>query len=148
MKGFVQNCLEPRPSFNDGLSHASITVAVDEKGTKAESKSLRTPPSKHNRHTRYCVYEFESLLDSSAIDSHSWNQIAELILWNYRTFDGFVVLHGTDTMAYTSSALSFMFADLGKPIILTGSQLAMAELGTDATDNLLGAMIIAGRFRT
>ena len=93
------------------------------------------------------MYEFPELLDSSAIDSSSWNTIASLILWNYRSFDGFVILHGTDTMAYTSSALSFMLRDLGKPVVLTGSQAAMAELGTDATDNLLGALIIAGKFR-
>lgn len=110
-------------------------------------RSLRTPVSKHNRRTRYCVYEFEDLLDSSAVDSASWNRIAELVLWNYKAFDGFVVLHGTDTMAYTSSALSFMLCNLGKPVVLTGSQAAMAELGTDATDNLLGALIIAGTAR-
>ena len=90
------------------------------------------------------MYEFEQLLDSSEVDSSSWNCIAELILWNYRAFDGFVVLHGTDTMAYTAAALSFILSDLGKPVVLTGSQAAMSELGTDATDNLLGAMIIAG----
>ncbi|KAL9054053.1 MAG: hypothetical protein Q9162_004382 [Coniocarpon cinnabarinum] len=87
---------------------------------------------------------FEELLDSSAVDARSWNRIADLILWNYPSFDGFVILHGTDTMAYMASALSFMLADLGKPVVLTGSQAAMAELGTDATDNLLGALIIAG----
>ena len=82
------------------------------------------------------------------MDAASWNHIAELIIWNYKAFDGFIVLHGTDTMAYTASALSFMLSDLGKPVVLTGSQAAMSELGTDATDNMLGALIIAGKWST
>ena len=117
---------------------------MDDFRNPKELQTLRTPPSKHRRHVRYCAYEFDCLLDSSAVDSKTWNRIAKLIVWNYQSFDGFVILHGTDTMAYTSSALSFMLRDLGKSVVITGSQAAMAELGTDATDNLLGALIIAG----
>lgn len=69
---------------------------------------------------RYAVLEFEELLDSSSIDSKGWTQIAQTIYRNYRLFDGFVVLHGTDSLAYTCSALSFMLQHLGKPVILTG----------------------------
>jgi lysophospholipase len=65
---------------------------------------------------------------------------------NYHIFDGFVVLHGTDSLAYTASALSFMMADLGKPVILTGSQASIFALQSDAVDNLLGSLIIAGTF--
>lgn len=66
------------------------------------------------------MLEFETLLDSSSIDSWGWEQIAQTIFRNYTLFDGFVVLHGTDSLAYTCSALSFMLQNLGKPIILTG----------------------------
>ncbi len=65
---------------------------------------------------------------------------------NYHLFDGFVILHGTDSLAYTASALSFMMSDLGKPVILTGSQASIFALQSDAVDNLLGSLIIAGTF--
>lgn len=114
--------------------------------TKEYLPSLRTPPSAYSNHIRYCVYEFPELLDSSSISSAGWTQIATTIQNNYCNFDGFVVLHGTDSLAYTSSALSFMCAHLGKPIILTGSQASIFALQSDAVDNLLGSLIIAGTF--
>jgi 60kDa lysophospholipase len=95
---------------------------------------------------RYAVLEFEKLLDSSSIDAEGWDLIANSIWRNYQLFDGFVVLHGTDSLAYTCSALSFMLQNLGKPVILTGSQAPMLELQNDATDNLLSSLIIAGHF--
>lgn len=109
-------------------------------------QSLRTPVSAYGRQVRYSVLEFETLLDSSSIDAEGWNQIARSIYRNYRLFDGFIVLHGTDSLAYTCSALSFMLQNLGKPVILTGSQAPMMELQNDATDNLLGSLVIAGHF--
>ncbi len=69
---------------------------------------------------RYTVLEFDTLLDSSSIDSKGWTDIAQTIFRNYTLYDGFVVLHGTDSLAYTCSALSFMLQSLGKPVILTG----------------------------
>jgi 60kDa lysophospholipase len=114
--------------------------------TKEYLPSLRTPPSTYSNHIRYTLYEFPKLLDSSSISSAGWTQIATTIQNNYRLFDGFVVLHGTDSLAYTSSALSFMCAHLGKPIILTGSQASIFALQSDAVDNLLGSLIIAGTF--
>lgn len=108
--------------------------------------SLRTPPSTYSRHVRYTLYEFPVLLDSSSISSAGWTQIATTIQNNYALFDGFVVLHGTDSLAYTSSALSFMLSHLGKPVILTGSQASIFSLQSDAVDNLLGSLIIAGTF--
>jgi lysophospholipase len=109
-------------------------------------QSLRCPVSTYERRVRYSVLEFDKLLDSSSIDSAGWDQIANTIYRNYQLFDGFVVLHGTDSMAYTCSALSFMLQHLGKPVILTGSQAPMMELQNDAQDNLLGSLIIAGHF--
>lgn len=92
------------------------------------------------------MLEFEHLLDSSSIDATGWDQIARVIYRNYQLYDGFVVLHGTDSLAYTSSALSFMLQNLGKPVILTGSQAPMMMLQSDAQDNLLGALVVAGHF--
>lgn len=115
-------------------------------GTISRLKTLRTPVSKYGKCIRYAVLEFEELLDSSSIDARGWAQIAKTIHRNYRSFDGFVVLHGTDSLAYTASALSFMFANLGKPIILTGSQVPFSERKNDALENLLDSLDIAGHF--
>ena len=90
------------------------------------------------------MIEFEPLLDSSNIAVDQWNQIGRAIRDNYDTYDGFVVLHGTDTMAYTASALSFMLEGLSKPVILTGSQIPLCQLRSDARDNLITSVLIAG----
>ncbi len=86
---------------------------------------------------------FEPLADSSNINPDSWIKIAEVIKENYENHDGFVILHGSDTMAYTASALSFMLENLNKPVILTGSQLPLGFLRTDGKDNLIAAIQIA-----
>ncbi|HUX58372.1 MAG TPA: asparaginase [Bacteroidales bacterium] len=86
---------------------------------------------------------FDPVKDSSNIDPGVWVKIAEIIEMSYNDFDGFVVLHGTDTMAYTASALSFMLENLEKPIILTGSQLPIGLLRTDGKENLITAIEIA-----
>ena len=88
--------------------------------------------------------ECDPLLDSSQMSAKEWNMIGELISENYDFFDGFVVLHGTDTMAYSASALSFMLENLDKPVILTGSQIPLCETRSDGRDNLITSMIIAG----
>ena len=144
-RGFLDSCLASRPSFNDGSESRDIDVAVA-KDTVVPHRSLRTPMSTYQKHVRYAVLEFDVLLDSSSIDSHGWTEIAETIHNNYRWFDAFVVLHGTDSLAYTCSALSFILQNLGKAVVLTGSQAPMLELQNDATDNLLGSLIIAGHF--
>jgi L-asparaginase len=86
---------------------------------------------------------FDPVKDSSNIDPDVWIKIAEIIEANYQAFDGFVVLHGTDTMAYTASALSYMLENLGKPVILTGSQLPIGLLRTDGKENLITAIEIS-----
>ena len=88
--------------------------------------------------------EIDPLLDSSKMGLKEWNQIGRLVADNYENYDGFVILHGTDTMAYTASALSFMFKGLNKPVILTGSQIPLCEVRSDGRDNLITSMIIAG----
>jgi L-asparaginase len=86
---------------------------------------------------------FDPVKDSSNIDPEVWVRMAEIIADSYNDFDGFVVLHGTDTMAYTASALSFMLENLAKPVILTGSQLPIGLLRTDGRENLITAIEIA-----
>ena len=90
---------------------------------------------------------FNPPIDSSNMTPAIWEKIAQTIQRNYHTYDGFVILHGTDTMAYTASALSFMFENLDKPIILTGSQLPVGTIRTDGKENMITAVeIAAARF--
>ena len=89
------------------------------------------------------VIEFSPLLDSSNISVEEWNKIGQVIAENYEAYDGFVVLHGTDTMAYSASALSFMLENLGKPVIFTGAQIPLCEVRSDGRDNIVNSMVIA-----
>lgn len=88
-------------------------------------------------------YQFNPPIDSSDMSPELWAKIVNIIDANYDDYDGFVILHGTDTMAYTASALSFMLENLGKPVILTGSQLPIGVLRTDGKENLLTAIELA-----
>lgn len=88
-------------------------------------------------------HQFGIPIDSSDITPKHWGGIVKVINDNYRSYDGFVVLHGTDTMAYTASALSFMLKQLSKPVIITGSQLPIGEVRTDGEENLITALQIA-----
>ncbi|KAI5461140.1 asparaginase-domain-containing protein [Mariannaea sp. PMI_226] len=142
--GFLENAMAPRPSFNDGS--ARVTLPCYRNGQRLAIDSLRTPPTAYDRQVRYGIVEFDPLLDSSSISAHDWDAMAMCIHENYHLFDGFVILHGTDSLAYTASALSFMMNNLGKPVILTGSQAPIFSLQSDGVDNLLGSLIIAGTF--
>lgn len=86
---------------------------------------------------------FENPIDSSNMHPRVWMRLAEIIEKNYEKYDGFVILHGSDTMAFTASALSFMLENLGKPVILTGSQLPIGIIRTDGKENLITAIEIA-----
>lgn len=94
----------------------------------------------------YDLVEYFPLLDSSNISLGEWVKIAKDISDHYDQYDGFVVLHGTDTMAYTASALSFMLDGLAKPVILTGSQIPLCEIRNDARDNVTTAIYLAGNY--
>lgn len=87
--------------------------------------------------------QFDPPMDSSEIGPDSWAKLVKIIADNYSDYDGFVILHGTDTMAFTASALSFMLENLSKPVILTGSQLPIGMLRTDGKENLITAIEIA-----
>lgn len=108
--------------------------------------AFTTPPTRHGRRVRYEVLDFDPLLDSSNMGMQDWEQIALAIERHYTDYDAFVVLHGTDTMAYTASALSFMLDHLGKTVILTGAQIPLAQMRNDALGNLLGALTLAGHY--
>ena len=93
--------------------------------------------------TQVDVRQFSSPIDSSDMSPHLWAQLVRIIISHYDSYDGFVILHGTDTMAYTASALSFMLENLTKPVILTGSQLPMGQLRTDGKENLITSIELA-----
>ena len=89
------------------------------------------------------TYQFTQPIDSSDMSPRLWSQLVRIIAERYERYDGFVILHGTDTMAYTASALSFMLENLTKPVILTGSQLPINQLRTDGKENLITSIEIA-----
>ncbi len=107
------------------------------------SKLLQKIPELKQLDCEIETISFENPIDSSNMNPEQWVLIATIIEENYENFDGFVVLHGSDTMSYSASALSFMLENLSKPVILTGSQLPIGDLRTDAKENLITAIQIA-----
>ncbi|KAF2881604.1 hypothetical protein ILUMI_24547 [Ignelater luminosus] len=104
-------------------------------------------PHVHNDHiVVYLIKEYDPLYDSSNMSTKDWIRIAKDVEENYCKYDGFVILHGTDTLAYTASALSFMLDGLQKPVIVTGAQIPIFENRSDAKGNFLSSLIIAGCF--
>ena len=93
------------------------------------------------------VVEFDPLLDSSDVAVREWNQMGRAIAERYDDYDGFVILHGTDTMAYSASALAFMLENLAKPVIFTGAQIPLGQIRTDGRDNIINSMLIAASGR-
>ncbi|TVQ69745.1 MAG: L-asparaginase 1 [Oceanospirillales bacterium] len=90
------------------------------------------------------IIECQELIDSSNLVPKDWTALCELLMQHWDEYDGFVLLHGTDTMAYTASMLSFLMQGLNKPIILTGSQIPMMEARSDAAENLISSVLVAG----
>lgn len=143
--GFILSLTKSKSVSN--LSRRLIVILpAYRNGEPISLDSLRTPPTAYQRHVRYGILEFNPLLDSSCISAHDWAAMAAAVKENYELYDGFVILHGTDSLAYTASALSFIMTNLGKPVILTGSQAPIFSLQSDGVDNLLGSLIIAGTF--
>src|SRR5437763_10241783 len=104
------------------------------------------PELRHPSMPRFEVHEYAPLLDSSNMTPRKWVAIARDIGDHYDDYDGFVVLHGTDTMAYTTSALPFMLHGLGKPVIVTGSQIPLCEVRNDGRENLITSLLIAANY--
>ena len=124
-----------------GMKKDEVTGALvpfDFSGIYDEFPALRRLP------VGISVYTMPKLIDSSNAQPSDWCAIAEVIRDNYEEYDGFVVLHGTDTMSYTASALSFMLENLAKPVVFTGSQIPIGVLRTDGRENLITAIEIAG----
>ena len=105
-------------------------------------------PELNNFDTELNAIAFKKPIDSSNINPKTWLYLANIIGNHYQQYDGFVLLHGSDTMAYTASALSFLLEDLSKPVILTGSQLPIGIRRTDAKENLITAIEIAASGNT
>ncbi|CDU24557.1 related to l-asparaginase [Sporisorium scitamineum] len=139
-----------RSSAPKGTSthHAhSSTLSADGKHLELQLPTLITPRGgTHGKRVRYAVIEYDPLLDSSEMDIPDWIRLATDISLNYQNFDAFIVLHGTDTMAYTASALSMLLENLGKSVIVTGAQVPLSELRNDAIENVLGALMLAGSY--
>jgi lysophospholipase len=143
--------------FNDSKQSAPpLQCKIDRQGflETLQTEALITPGiitiiikvSIYGKRIHYAFLEYDPLLDSSNMNIDDWVKISSDIENNYRLFDAFVILHGTDTMAFTASALSFMLEELGKTVIITGSQVPISEWRTDAEQNILGALLIAGHF--
>ena len=108
------------------------------------SKTIADMPEfYHQQMPEFEIHEYEPLIDSANISPDAWQELAQDIQVRYHDFDGFIILHGTDTMAYTASALSFVFENLSKPVIVTGSQIPLSQLRSDARANLLNSLYIA-----
>ncbi len=108
---------------------------------QAQMKEM--PELRHDSMPSYTIHEYDPLLDSSNMTPSEWIEIARDVEKNYERYDGFVVLHGTDTMAYTASALPFLLDGLRKPVIITGSQIPLCEIRNDARENLITSLMLA-----
>ncbi|XP_061854550.1 60 kDa lysophospholipase isoform X2 [Colius striatus] len=154
--GMVQDVKGLAPEANKLVSSLKTMPMLHDEAYAQETKlnnshefpdnTLVLPLSRQNRRIFYTILELSPLLDSSNMTPEDWAKIAMKLEEHYEKYDGFVILHGTDTMAYTASALSFMCENLGKTVVLTGSQVPIYELQNDGRANLLGALLFAGQF--
>lgn len=115
-------------------------------GGYLQAQMVEMPELRHPSMPLFTVHEYNPLLDSANMTPNEWVKIARDIARNYAKYDGFVVLHGTDTMAYTASALPFMLRNLAKPVIITGSQIPLCEIRNDARENLITSLLIAAKY--
>ena len=111
-----------------------------------QAQMSEMPELRHDSMPSYTIHEYAPLLDSSNMTPAEWVKIARDIEANYGRYDGFVVLHGTDTMAYTASALPFLLSGLGKPVIISGSQIPLCEIRNDARENLITSLMLAASY--
>ncbi|XP_063716943.1 L-asparaginase-like isoform X4 [Symsagittifera roscoffensis] len=128
------------------VSPPLLTAQVTGSASMGNGTLFVMPESQLGTRVEFEILEYQPLLDSSNMTQDNWCQMARDIRKYYDKFDGFIILHGTDTMAYTASALSMMCDHLGKPIVLTGSQVPIFEHRSDARENLMGALFCAGHY--
>lgn len=111
-----------------------------------QSLMAANPAFQHPQLPDYTISQYAPLLDSPNMTPADWSRIARDVRDHYDAYDGFIVLHGTDTMAYSASALAFMLDGLGKPVIFTGSQIPLCELRNDAQENLIASLLLAANY--
>ena len=135
------------------ISHTGGTIGMKQTGDGYKpqrgylQKLMRSIPElSHSSMPSFTIHDYDPLLDSSNMTPVEWVKIAHDIAEHYDDYDGFVVLHGTDTMAYTASALPFMLNGLAKPVIITGSQIPLCEVRNDARENLITSLLIASAY--
>lgn len=123
-----------------------INISLKENYLDEITPFLYTPITQFNKRIAYQILEFSLVFDSSNVNIKNWIQMGKCIYDNYDSYDGFVILHGTDTLSYTASMLSFMFENLSKPVVITGSQIPLIEMSNDGLNNLVDSITIAGTF--
>lgn len=147
----IRHAYEPVTNFlPSALREMNIMHDIEFAETMTEidpDKSFLYLPLSTEACIAYYIKEYVPLLDSTNMTYDNYIQIALDIKEVYDLFDGFVILHGTDTMSYTAAALSFMFENLSKPVVLTGSQIPIFETRSDGRDNLIGSLLLAGEYR-
>ena len=128
--------------LNTGGTISSVTTkqGYEPQLGYVENALKHIPAIHHSDMPTYDILEYKPLLDSANMTVDIWNRLAQDIHNAYAAYDGFVIFHGTDTMVYTASALSFMLEGLNKPVILTGSQIPLSEIRNDATDNIITSL--------
>jgi len=129
----------------------TIGMTASEEGYRPQTGFLSNCVNSNAEFSRpempeYTINEYSPLIDSSNMKPSDWQRIAQDIKQRYDDYDGFVILHGTDTMAYTASALSFMLGGLTKPVIVTGSQIPFSQLRSDGQSNLQNALFVAAYY--
>lgn len=152
--GYLVDYLSRNDSFHDSFFTEQLSELSNYEpkyDLSSMSKSLLgpilvMPPSIYGKRIAYQVLEYDPLKDSCNMSISDWIKIASDIESHYHSYDAFIILHGTDTMAYTVSALSFLLENLGKTVVFTGSQIPFSEIRNDAKDNFLGALTIAGHY--
>ena len=132
-RGYMKDVIRGYPMLND-------------QNADAKDDDFITPLSHYDKRVRFSLLECDPLMDSSSMDMCDWVKIANHVADNYDTYDGFVLLHGTDTVSYTAAALSFMLEHIGKTVIITGGVVPLCEPRTDSLTNLIDAITIAGHF--
>eukprot|EP01064_Diplonema_japonicum_P039211 TRINITY_DN9780_c0_g1_i1.p1 TRINITY_DN9780_c0_g1~~TRINITY_DN9780_c0_g1_i1.p1 ORF type:complete len:739 (+),score=164.61 TRINITY_DN9780_c0_g1_i1:97-2313(+) len=124
----------------------SFPMLYDKGSWSKDDGVLSTPPSYYGKRVHYELKEMDPIIDSACMDMHDWVKLAHEVADEYDKYDGFVILHGTDTMTYTAAALSFMLEHIGKTVIFTGGLVPLCEPRNDSLNNLLDAITIAGHF--
>lgn len=143
--GFIHLVLASLPMFHDSGEFGDPRT---EDGACPTDATFVSPASKLGKRAVYNVVEYAPLVDSCNISHTEWASIARDIESRYDDYDAFIVLHGTDTMGYTASALSFMLEHLGKTVVVTGSQIPMSVALNDGIANLLGSLVVATHYET